>query len=235
MCHQAAPDAARSSRARSGTLRSPWCSDVDRSRCVGMVAVGDETKVPTTATCRPGSSTRRSSPSSLSIDDVGADGPNPTVLDPESGAAEAYHFAVSSLGFALDQIDGTRVVVTSASPGDGKSVTALNIAIAAAQDGRRPLLIDADERARGLTRLSVLGIDWDSRDLRQRQPGRPIVVGDWQCRTGRSLPFVAAGKQARRKHCWILPLQPHSVTALPQSRVGLRPHRHRFAAGHVRR
>ena len=126
--------------------------------------------------------------------DVGAQGPNPADANPESGAAEAYHFAVSSLSFALEQVEGTSVVITSSAPGDGKSVTALNIAFAAAKDGRRPLLIDADERARGLTRLSGLGI---GRGLTDLTPGSSIadVIGDWQMLNNTSLSFVPAGSR----------------------------------------
>ena len=70
-----------------------------------------------------------------------------------TAAGEAYGFLVASLGFALSDLGGRSVVVTSARPGDGKTVTAANLAIAAMRDGRRVLMIDADERARGLTQL----------------------------------------------------------------------------------
>jgi Mrp family chromosome partitioning ATPase/capsular polysaccharide biosynthesis protein len=126
--------------------------------------------------------------------DVGATAPNPTVTSPESGAAEAYHFAVSSLGFALEQIDGTSIVVTSAAPADGKSVTALNIAIAAAQDGRNPLLIDADERARGLTRLAGLNGEVGITDIGNGSTAANFV-SEWAMADDTVLPFVAAGSE----------------------------------------
>ena len=126
--------------------------------------------------------------------DVANVGPMLADANPMSGAAEAYHFAVSSLTFALDQIDGKTVVITSASPGDGKSVTALNIAFAAAKDGRHPLLVDADERARGLTRLSGLGVGLGLTDLTN---GRSTtdVIGGWQIGNDTYLPFVPAGSR----------------------------------------
>lgn len=124
--------------------------------------------------------------------DADAVAPNPTVTSPASGAAEAYHFAVSSLGFALDQIGGTTVLVTSVAPSDGKSVTALNVAIAAAQDGRRALLLDADERARGLTRLAGRVGQAGITDVGN---GTPVeeVVNDWTMADETALPFVSAG------------------------------------------
>jgi Mrp family chromosome partitioning ATPase/capsular polysaccharide biosynthesis protein len=126
--------------------------------------------------------------------DVGAAAPNPTVTSPESGAAEAYHFAVSSLGFALEQIEGRSVVVTSTAPADGKSVTALNIAIAAAKDGRNPLLIDADERARGLTRLAALDGTMGVTDIDEVADVADLV-GEWVMTDDTVLPFVPAGSE----------------------------------------
>ena len=120
---------------------------------------------------------------------VGADGPNP-----ESGAAEAYHFAVSSITFALEQVNGTSVVITSTAPGDGKSVTALNIAIAAAKDGHRSLLVDADERARGLTNISGYGTGIGLTDLNNgRAPSE--ILGTWPISIGTDLPFLPAGSR----------------------------------------
>jgi len=69
-------------------------------------------------------------------------------------AGEAYHFLVSSLGYALEGRSSATLLITSARPGDGKTVTAANLAIAAMRDGRRVLMVDADERARGLTNLT---------------------------------------------------------------------------------
>ncbi|MEA2024630.1 MAG: AAA family ATPase [Actinomycetota bacterium] len=126
--------------------------------------------------------------------DVGATAPNPTVTNPGSGAAEAYHFAVSSLGFALEQTNGKSVVITSAAPGDGKSATALNVAIASAQDGRKPLLIDADERARGLTRLAGLNGEPGITDLGNGTPVTDVVT-EWAIADNTTLPFVPAGSE----------------------------------------
>ena len=85
--------------------------------------------------------------------EVGAEGPMPTISEPQSAAAESYHFVVSSLKLALDRIDGTAVVITSVGPEDGKTVTALNIAIAASGTDHSPLLIDTDQRTRALSGL----------------------------------------------------------------------------------
>ena len=47
---------------------------------------------------------------------VGVKGPAPMMHEPESAAAEAYRFAASSIEFALDQIGGSVVMVTSVGP-----------------------------------------------------------------------------------------------------------------------
>jgi capsular polysaccharide biosynthesis protein len=85
---------------------------------------------------------------------VGTNSFTPALTDPGSTAAEAYQFVVASLGFALKEAPGAMVVVTSANKGDGKSITTLNLAAAAAKEGRRVLMVDADERMRGLTEHS---------------------------------------------------------------------------------
>lgn len=72
-----------------------------------------------------------------------------TALEP--GTAEAYRFVYSSLASILRESDAMSVMVTSASPGQGKTETALQIAATAQRRGQRVLLIDADLRMRGLS------------------------------------------------------------------------------------
>ena len=126
--------------------------------------------------------------------DVGAVGPFPTITSPSSAAAEAYHFTVSSLGFALNQVAGTSVLVTSVAPGDGKSTVAVNTAIAALQDGRQALLVDGDDRVRGLTRLASFGDQAGISDLGTGETDKD-VVGDWPMPDDTLVPFVPAGRQ----------------------------------------
>ncbi|MBW3661824.1 MAG: hypothetical protein KY469_01900 [Actinobacteria bacterium] len=66
---------------------------------------------------------------------------------------EAYGFALASIEFALRARGGGRVLITSPAPRDGKTQTTLRLALAAASGGRDILLVDADLRAHGLTRL----------------------------------------------------------------------------------
>jgi len=66
--------------------------------------------------------------------------------DPTSPGAEAYRRLQTNLRF-IDASGPIRsMVVSSAVPGEGKSTTALNLALAMAEKGHRVLLIDADLR-----------------------------------------------------------------------------------------
>jgi capsular exopolysaccharide synthesis family protein len=69
------------------------------------------------------------------------------VEDALSPTAEAYRILQSSLAFLEVGSDSKRVVLlTSAVPGEGKSTTAANLAIAFAEAGVRTTLLDADLR-----------------------------------------------------------------------------------------
>lgn len=67
-------------------------------------------------------------------------------MEPHSLDAEEYRRLRTNLEFA--DVDGrvSSVVVTSALPGEGKSTTALNLALALAERSSRVLLVDADLR-----------------------------------------------------------------------------------------
>ena len=83
----------------------------------------------------------------------GVDGPLPAVSAVGSPVAEAYEFVLTSIEHLLRDRGDATVLVTSARPGDGKSVSAANLALTAARGGRRVALVDADVRARGLSEL----------------------------------------------------------------------------------
>lgn len=70
---------------------------------------------------------------------------------------EAYKTARTNIRFSLSSGRGCkRIIVTSASPGEGKTTTCLNLAIAFAQTDAKVLIIDADLRKPRINRhLSI--------------------------------------------------------------------------------
>ena len=71
------------------------------------------------------------------------------VVEGESPSAEAYRQLRTNLSFARPGMPQQVLVMTSPTPGDGKSMTSTNLAATLAQQGARCILIDADMR-RGL-------------------------------------------------------------------------------------
>ena len=73
-----------------------------------------------------------------------------TLLYPRSGVAEAYRTIRTNIEFASLDAPIHTLLVSSALPGEGKTVTAANLAVVFAQAGRRVLLLDADLRKPGV-------------------------------------------------------------------------------------
>src|SRR3990167_1725065 len=77
--------------------------------------------------------------------------------DPKSAAAEAYRTLRTSIQFAGLDHKCRSVVVTSSSPGEGKSTTVANFGVVSAQAGARVLVVDSDLRRPMLHRIFGLG------------------------------------------------------------------------------
>jgi capsular exopolysaccharide synthesis family protein len=76
-----------------------------------------------------------------------------TVSQPKSPNAEAYRILRTNLLFSAVDNPPRTLLVTSASPGEGKSTTMANLAVVMAQQGQRVVLIDTDLRRPTLHRL----------------------------------------------------------------------------------
>lgn len=79
-----------------------------------------------------------------------------TANEPRSPAAEAYRMLRTNLQFSGIDQQLKSLMVTSANPQEGKSLTAANLAIVMAQAGKRTILIDTDLRRPSLHRLFEL-------------------------------------------------------------------------------
>jgi succinoglycan biosynthesis transport protein ExoP len=79
-----------------------------------------------------------------------------SALPANSHVAESYRALRSSIGFAGIDAPIRRLQVTSASKGEGKTITSINLATAMAMDGKRVILVDADMRRPSLHRVLQL-------------------------------------------------------------------------------
>jgi capsular exopolysaccharide synthesis family protein len=66
--------------------------------------------------------------------------------EPQSAVAEAYRVVRTNLIFSTTAKRGRVVVMSSSSPGEGKTTTLANLAVSLAQNGARVLAIDGDLR-----------------------------------------------------------------------------------------
>jgi Mrp family chromosome partitioning ATPase/capsular polysaccharide biosynthesis protein len=117
---------------------------------------------------------------------------------PTSAAAEAYQLLYTSVSHALRDIEGATVLLTSPRPGDGKTMTAVNLAVAAARDDLAVLLVDADIRRRRLSKLC--GVRGDAPGLVDIANGLGTVeeaVHGWQATPSDAVAVVSAGAATR--------------------------------------
>ena len=68
------------------------------------------------------------------------------LLNPLSPIAEAYRRLRTNIQFSRPDGEVRTILVSSAGPGEGKSVTSMNLAVTVAQAGQRTVYIDADLR-----------------------------------------------------------------------------------------
>jgi polysaccharide biosynthesis transport protein len=135
------------------------------------------------------------------------------VDQPESAAADAYRRLRARVTELAGRLELTSIMVVSPGPGEGKSTTAANLAVAVAESGRELLLVSADLRRPRIHELFGLQNDSGLSDI--LLDGLPDTTGEsWPTddrrRTGLQLWSAAP-------HLWILasgPLPQHPSTLL---------------------
>jgi polysaccharide biosynthesis transport protein len=119
---------------------------------------------------------------------------------------EAYYNLRSALVSHVPATKPRSIVITSASPNDGKSMIASNLAITLAQSGARVLLVDADLRRGGLNKQFSIAAS----------PGLAEVLAE-QCEWSKAVvPTVVRGLSLLP--CGVSPRHPGSLFAKQSAR-----------------
>jgi non-specific protein-tyrosine kinase len=113
--------------------------------------------------------------------------------NPRSPVAESYRMVRSNIQFMFIDNPGRAILVTSSVPGDGKSTTAVNLAIAMAHNGKRTVIVDADLRSPDLHKIfGVSNSDGLTEQLRQPESQKKIHLCDTKVE---GLRLLTAGEQ----------------------------------------
>jgi LCP family protein required for cell wall assembly len=108
----------------------------------------------------------------------------------DTAAAQAYEVTAAELEA---QTTGQVVLVTSPSPGQGTSRTALNLAAAATRSGRRAVLVDGDPTQNGLSRFGRTGATPGLAELARGEADLAAASRLWAIAGDFRLPFIPAG------------------------------------------
>jgi non-specific protein-tyrosine kinase len=112
-----------------------------------------------------------------------------TLTDPRSPISEAYRTLRTNLSFSSLDRPLRTLVVTSASPDEGKSETVANLAVTIAQGGRKTILVDCDLRRPSLHTLLGLTSEPGLTNLVLEEGGHPSL----QQTEVEGLAFLASG------------------------------------------
>ena len=121
---------------------------------------------------------------------VGTGLPAPTLTEPGSTSAAAYHIASEQLQAVTN---GRVLLLSGTSAGHGASTVALNLAISATQAGRRVALIDGDLTGNGLSRFGRNGISPGLTDLAKGNANLADISQIWTLSPTTRFPFIPPG------------------------------------------
>ena len=109
---------------------------------------------------------------------------------PKSIDAEAYRSLRSNIEYSSFDDEYRVIVVTSSVPGEGKSTTAGNLAIALAQSGNKVLLVDCDMRKPSIHKKFKISNAAGTAELLLRKKCFEDVANDYN----ENLTIITAGK-----------------------------------------
>lgn len=109
---------------------------------------------------------------------------------PKSIDAEAYRSLRSNIEYSSFDDEYRVIVVTSSVPGEGKSTTAGNLAIALAQSGNSVLLVDCDMRKPSIHKKFKISNAAGTAELLLRKKSFEEVANDYN----ENLTIITAGK-----------------------------------------
>ncbi|MGH2811251.1 MAG: polysaccharide biosynthesis tyrosine autokinase [Actinomycetota bacterium] len=110
--------------------------------------------------------------------------------DPTSGASEAFRTLRTNLRFLSLEQPLRTILITSAMPGEGKTTTASNLAVAFAQAGTKTILLSADLRRP--TAHKLFGLHDTSGVVDSLNPDFPLEISLQETEV-RNLRFMGAG------------------------------------------
>jgi len=122
----------------------------DVNEYIGLEVIGT---IPRMRFGRPRGGRRRRATYVSTVDEEQIDGCIVTQHDPKSPISEAYRTLRTNFQFATIKEKPRTVMVTSAVPGEGKTTTAVNLAVTMADRGMRVLIVDTDLRRPNVHRV----------------------------------------------------------------------------------
>ncbi len=122
----------------------------DVTEHIGLEVIGT---IPKMRFGKPRGSRRRRGTYVAMVDEEQTDACIVTQHDPKSPISEAYRTLRTNFQFATIRQKPKTVMVTSAVPGEGKTTTAVNMAVTMADRGMRVLLVDTDLRRPNVHRV----------------------------------------------------------------------------------
>jgi len=122
----------------------------DVNEYIGLEVIGT---IPRMRFGRPRGGRRRRATYVSTVDEEQIDSCIVTQHDPKSPISEAYRTLRTNFQFATIKDKPRTVMVTSAVPGEGKTTTAVNLAVTMADRGMRVLIVDTDLRRPNVHRV----------------------------------------------------------------------------------